>query len=69
MYLEQINESLTFHLQNVAYLRFEQDADYEDIISPFTRIYLITEGCGSLIIGNNKIALEAGKLCLIPSFT
>ncbi|MCK9411029.1 MAG: AraC family transcriptional regulator [Prolixibacteraceae bacterium] len=69
MYLEQINESLTFHLQNVAYSRFTQDADYQDIISPFTRIYLITEGCGSLIIGNNKIALEAGRLYLIPSFT
>lgn len=69
MYLEQINESLTFHLQHVAYLRFEEDSDYEDIISPFTRIYLITEGCGSLVIGNSRIALETGKLYLIPSFT
>ncbi|MCK9641290.1 MAG: AraC family transcriptional regulator [Prolixibacteraceae bacterium] len=69
MYLEQIIESLSFHLHNVAYLRFDQDSDYEDIISPFTRIYLITEGCGSLIIGNNRIALEAGQLYLIPSFT
>ncbi len=69
MYLEQISESLIFHLQNVAYLSFSQDADYEDIISPFTRIYLITEGCGSLVIGNKKITLVAGNLYLIPSFT
>ena len=69
MYLEQISESLTFHLQNVAFLSFDLDSDYEDIISPFTRMYLVTEGSGSLIIGNKKISLEAGKLYLIPSFT
>jgi AraC-like DNA-binding protein len=69
MYLEQISESLTFHLQNLAYLRFDEDSDYEDIISPFTRMYLVTEGIGSLYIGNRQIALEAGMLYLIPGFT
>jgi AraC-like DNA-binding protein len=69
MYLEQISESLLFHLQNIAYLSFQRDEDYADIISPFTRIYLITEGSGSIVIGNKKIPLEAGKLYLIPSFT
>ena len=68
MYSEQISESLTFHLRNTAYLSFNADFDYQDIISPFTRIYLITEGNGSLIIGNHKISLEAGNLYLIPSF-
>lgn len=69
MYLEQISESLTFHLQNIAYLRFEKESDYEDIISPFTRMYLITEGCGTLVIGNKKIVLEARQIYMIPSFT
>ncbi len=69
MYSEQISESLTFHLRNTAFLSFNSDSDYQDIISPFTRIYLITEGNGSLIIGNQKIPLEAGNLYLIPSFT
>lgn len=69
MYSEQISESLTFHLRNTALLSFNSDSDYQDIISPFTRIYLITEGCGSLIIGNHKIQLESGNLYLIPSFT
>ena len=66
---EQISESLTFHLRNTAYLSFNSDSDYQDIISPFTRIYLITEGNGSLNIGNLKINLEAGNLYLIPNFT
>jgi AraC family transcriptional regulator len=69
MYSEQISESLTFHLRNTAQSSFNSDSDYQDIISPFTRIYLITEGNGSLIIGNRKIHLEAGNLYLIPSFT
>ena len=69
MYSEQISESLTFHLRNTALLSFNSNSDYQDIISPFTRIYLITEGNGSLIIGNHKIQLESGNLCLIPSFT
>ncbi len=69
MYSEQISESLTFHLRNTALLSFESDSDYQDIISPFTRIYLINEGTGLLIIGNHKIPLEAGYLYLIPSFT
>lgn len=69
MYSEQISESLTFHLRNTALLSFNSDSDYQDIISPFTRIYLITEGNGSLIIGNHKIQLESGNLYLIPSFT
>jgi AraC-like DNA-binding protein len=69
MYSEQISESLSLHLRNTALLSFESDSDYQDIISPFTRIYLVVEGKGSLIIGNHKIPLEAGNLYLIPSFT
>ena len=69
MYSEHISESLIFHLRNTALLSFESDSYYQDIISPFTRIYLINEGKGSLIIGNQKIPLEAGNLYLIPSFT
>jgi len=69
MYSEQTSESFTFHLRNVALLSFDEDREYNDIISPFTRIYMITKGNGSLNIGNRKIALESGNLYLIPAFT
>ncbi|NJK96762.1 MAG: hypothetical protein HC905_19245 [Bacteroidales bacterium] len=59
---------MNFHLRNIALFSFSQDSDYTDIISPFSRIYLITEGAGSLHIGNNKIPLEAGNMYLIPAF-
>lgn len=69
MYSEKIGESLAFHLRNIALLRFNHDSDYADIISPFTRMYLITEGNGHLIIGNRKILLEPGYIYMIPGFT
>lgn len=69
MYSEIIGESFAFHLQNIALLRFEYDHEYIDIISPFSRMYLVTEGHGSLMIGNQKILLEPGFIFLIPSFT
>ena len=69
MISEQTGESLIFHLRNIALLSFDQDSDYVDIISPFSRIYLITKGSGYLVIGSKKIILEAGNLYLIPGFT
>lgn len=69
MYCEIIGESLCFHLQNTALLKFNGDHKYENIISPFSRLYLVTEGNGYLVIGHNKIILEPGYLYLIPSFT
>lgn len=69
MYSEIIGESFNFHLRNTALLEFSDDSHYTDIISPFSRMYLITEGSGHLIIGQEKIKLEAENLYLIPSFT
>lgn len=69
MYCEIIGESLSFHLRNAAFLKFTNDSKYEDIISPFSRMYLVTEGEGHLVIGHDRIILEPGYLYLIPSFT
>lgn len=53
----------------MAYVRFDQPEHYLNINSPFTRLYLVSEGEGQLMIGNETIKLEAGYLYLIPSFT
>ncbi len=42
---------------------------FEDVISPFTRLYLITEGEGWVYHNNHKFHLTPGKLFLIPKFT
>jgi AraC family transcriptional regulator len=69
MYTEDIGDSLIFRLKNLAYLRFEERSEYDNVVSPFSRIYLITEGHGFLTIGHEQIILEAGYIYLIPGFT
>jgi len=69
MYTEEIGDSLIFRLKNLAYLRFDERSEYDNVVSPFSRIYFITEGQGFLNIGNEQIILEAGYIYLIPSFT
>jgi AraC-like DNA-binding protein len=43
--------------------------NYKNIISPFNRIYLITEGEGWVHLDNTEYHLTPGKLFLIPKFT
>lgn len=69
MHLEEIGKSVSFHLKNIAFSRFEYQSEYNNIISPFSRLYLITEGKGYIVFDGNKIVLEPGQLYLIPSFT
>lgn len=69
MYTEEVGESIIFRLKNLAYLRFDHRREYINIVSPFSRIYLITEGHGSLTIGHDQIELEPGYIYLIPGFT
>jgi AraC-like DNA-binding protein len=69
MYTEDIGDSLIFRLKNLAFLRFEERSEYDNVVSPFSRIYFISEGHGFLTIGHEQIMLEAGYIYLIPSFT
>lgn len=69
MYPEEIGQSISVQLKNIAQLRFDQSESWSNINSPFSRMYLVTEGKGHLVIGNETITLEAGHLYLIPSFT
>ena len=57
-----------FELLNIAYLRFPEFREYKGIISPYSRMYLITKGEGKLVLGNETIKLEAGFAYLVPSF-
>lgn len=59
---------IRFELKNIAYLRFQKYSEYLNITSPYSRIYLITEGNGYIVIGNRTIELEPGFMYFIPSF-
>lgn len=68
MQTEEIGKSTSFHLKNIAYSRFEQDSEYNNVISPFSRLYFISEGNGYLIFDGSKIKLEPNHMYLIPSY-
>lgn len=57
---------------SLIYNSFEMVADwwnYQNVISPFNRIYFITEGEGWVQFNNTNYHLTPGKLFLIPKFT
>jgi len=43
--------------------------NYQEVNSPFSRLYLITEGEGWVYINHQEFHLTPGKLFLIPKFT
>jgi AraC-like DNA-binding protein len=68
MTLNDSNINIYFELKNIAWLQFSKQEEYPDIVSPYSRMYLITQGNGHVVAGNQTIDLEAGYLYLFPSF-
>ncbi|MGQ7871134.1 helix-turn-helix domain-containing protein [Sunxiuqinia sp. sy24] len=65
---DSLIKSINFDLKNIAYLRFDRQSSYSNIISPITRIYLITKGSGKLFLNNRELKLEPDYLYIIPSY-
>lgn len=53
---------------NVGYATHNGDWNWEDVRSPFSRLYLVTEGHARLKIDSRLYDLTPGHLYLIPSF-
>lgn len=58
-----------FSLLHVNYVKLNEKWNYENVISPYFRIYYIDEGEGFISGKQEKIKLEKGYLYIIPSFT
>lgn len=72
--LEQIRmneiDSLQLILLNIGYAVHHADWNYQNVKSPFARIYLVKEGVARLHLPNNRIqVLEPNHLYMIPPFT
>ena len=59
----------SFSLLHVDYVKLNQNWNFNNVISPYYRLYYIDEGMGSISDGSNRLTLESGYLYLIPSFT
>jgi AraC-like DNA-binding protein len=62
MQLEEIGQSIRFNVKNIAYSRFSALSEYHNVISPFSRMYFITEGEGYILVKNEKIKLEQKQI-------
>lgn len=69
MFNTELGESIGIQLHNVGLYSATDKKEYIDIISPFSRLYLINKGSGSISTGDDHIYLEEGYLYLIPSYT
>jgi AraC-like DNA-binding protein len=59
----------SFSLLHVDYVKLNHNWNYNNVISPYYRLYYIDEGIGFVSDGSNRLTLEPGYLYLIPSFT
>lgn len=59
----------SFSLLHVDYVKLYQNWNYNNVISPYYRLYYIDEGEGFISDQYGRLTLEPGNLYLIPSFT
>ncbi|WP_269241017.1 helix-turn-helix domain-containing protein [Flavobacterium limnophilum] len=59
----------SFSLLHVDYVKLNHNWNFNNVISPYYRLYYIDEGIGSISDSSNRLILEPGYLYLIPSFT
>lgn len=58
-----------FSLLHIDYVKLNKKWNYENVISPYYRLYYIDEGNGFVSDSSERLLLEPGYLYLIPSFT
>lgn len=59
----------SFSLLNTDYVKLDHRWNYQNVISPYHRIYYIDEGEGEISDKDRTVKLEAGYIYIIPNFT
>lgn len=59
----------SFSLLHIDYVKLNHNWNYNNVISPYYRLYYIDEGLGLISDNSNNLILEPGYIYLIPSFT
>lgn len=62
-------KSLRLTLLNIEQIQLDKQWNYRNIISPFSRLYLVTAGEAQVLHHDRIFTLKPGHLYLIPSFT
>lgn len=67
--MQEYLKSLRLFLLNIGLVKLDSTWDYDNIISPFVRMYLITSGSAYVYHNDKKFDLKPGYMYLIPSYT
>ncbi|WP_026815001.1 AraC family transcriptional regulator [Arenibacter certesii] len=67
--MSKILQSLKLDLLSVGYAKLDPLWDFDDVISPFIRLYYITTGSAMVYHSNRAIELKSEHIYLIPSYT
>jgi len=62
-------ESLNLQMLNVGLARHNGDWNWQQVNSPFTRIYLVTEGEARLHLPARTVELRPSRLYIVPAYT
>jgi len=62
-------ESFNLQMLNVGLAHHNGDWNWKDVISPFTRIFYVKEGCALLHLPHQAVRLRPGYLYIIPAYT
>lgn len=62
-------ESLNLMTLNVGFARHHADWNWQNVSSPFTRIFLVTEGRAWLHLPKGKVELRPGYAYIVPAYT
>lgn len=64
-----LKNALSLHMIYAGYYNAGREWCYKNVISPFTRLYLIDKGHACVYMNRRKYELNAGDMFMIPKFT
>jgi AraC-like DNA-binding protein len=64
----EILQSLRLTLLNIGYAKLDQTWDFDNVISPFTRMYYITKGSAKVYHNQQMFTLKPGYMYIVPSY-
>lgn len=67
--MNNILQSLKLNLLHVGYAELDATWDHDNVISTFSRLYLVTDGMAKVFHSYEEVDLKPGNLYLVPSFT
>lgn len=64
----ELLQSLKFNLLHAGFAQLDHHWNYDNVISPFTRLFYVTEGHAKMYHSDQEFDLQKGFMYLVPSY-